>query len=146
MPLRTTTAIPPLALVLAAVVALLLPAHSRAQTTTAPACQPAVLNNSAQLAGVTVTPAPESMDASFHTQISLLGVPASGLAVTEVLGSVSGQHSGRLTAYSQGDGASFIPDLPFSQGESVTVRAIVPAAQARQHASRGTSRSPTWTP
>ncbi len=83
------------------------------------------MNASAQLAGVTVTPAPESMDASYRTQISMLGVPAASLSITEVLGSSSGQHSGRLIPYSQGDGASFVPDLSFTQGETVTVRALV---------------------
>jgi hypothetical protein len=32
-------------------------------------------------------------------------------------------HGGRLKAYSQGDGASFVPDRPFTQGERVSVRA-----------------------
>ncbi len=40
-----------------------------------------------------------------------------------VTGSRSGVHAGRLLSYSQGDGASFVPARPFSEGERVTVRA-----------------------
>ena len=43
--------------------------------------------------------------------------------MTSVTGSVSGAHPGRLLAYSQGNGASFVPDAPFRPGEVVTVRA-----------------------
>jgi Arylsulfotransferase (ASST) len=94
---------------------------------TAPACVPPTLNVSAALAGgrVTVSPGPDSRDASAATQISLLGVPASELSNIVVRGSRSGAHSGRLLAYSQGDGASFLPSRPFSQGEAVTVHAVL---------------------
>jgi hypothetical protein len=89
-----------------------------------PSCVPPRLNVSAALAGsrVTVSPAPESRDASVSTQLSMLGVPASELAAVSVSGSRSGAHRGRLLAYSQGDGASFVPAKPFIQGERVSVR------------------------
>lgn len=74
---------------------------------------------------VTVSPAPDSRDASYLSQISFLGVPAGEIADVTVLGSRSGVHSGRLAAYSQGDGASFLPSKPFAQGETVTVRAAL---------------------
>jgi hypothetical protein len=88
-----------------------------------PSCVPPRLNQSAALAGarVTVSPAPDSRDASASTQISLLGAPASELANLVVAGSLSGAHAGRLLAYSQGDGASFVPAAPFTQGERVSV-------------------------
>jgi hypothetical protein len=90
-----------------------------------PSCVPPRLNVSAALAGsrVTVSPAPDSRDASVSTQISLLGPPASALSRVVVRGSLSGAHAGRLVAYSQGDGASFVPDEPFTQGERVSVHA-----------------------
>jgi hypothetical protein len=90
-----------------------------------PSCVPPKLNVSAALAGgaVTVSPAPESRDASVSTQISLLGAPASELSQVHVSGAQSGAHGGRLKAYSQGDGASFVPDRPFTQGERVSVHA-----------------------
>ena len=66
---------------------------------------------------------PGARDASYLTQISLLGAPAHELSVTSVAGSLSGSHPGRLLPYSQGDGASFLPDAPFRPGELVTVRA-----------------------
>ncbi len=90
----------------------------------APTCVPASLNNSALQAGaVTISPLPGTRDASPQTQISFLGVPASELSVQSVTGSASGAHSGRLRAYSQGDGASFLPSRPFVPSERVTVRA-----------------------
>ena len=90
----------------------------------APACAPGTLNTSALLDGaVTVSPLPGSRDATPQTQISFLGVPAAELSDVTVSGSRTGPHSGRLAAYSQGDGASFQPSRPFAEGELVTVRA-----------------------
>ncbi len=90
-----------------------------------PSCVPPSLNASEALAGerVTVSPGPDTRDASTSTQISFLGVPASELANITVSGSRTGRHAGRLVAYSQGDGASFLPAQPFDGGELVTVRA-----------------------
>jgi Arylsulfotransferase (ASST) len=86
-------------------------------------CVPATLNRSAVLpgTGVSVSPLPDSLDASPQTQISLLGVPAGQLSDVRVKGSRTGVHAGRLRAYSQGDGASFVPSKPFQTGEIVTV-------------------------
>jgi hypothetical protein len=83
------------------------------------------MNVSAALAGsrVTVSPEPGSRDASVSTQLSMLGPPASELSNVTVSGSRSSAHSGRLLAYSQGDGASFVPSQPFTQGETVQVHA-----------------------
>jgi len=105
----------------------LAPVSARAaEPSPAPRCVPAHLNVSAALAGgqLTVSPAPQSRDASAATQISLLGVPASRLQSVSVSGSRSGAHPGRLLAYSQGDGASFLPSRPFVPGELVSVRGI----------------------
>jgi hypothetical protein len=90
-----------------------------------PSCVPPRLNVSAALAGggVTVSPAPDSRDASVSTQISMLGPPAAELSHVRVSGAQSGAHGGRLKAYSQGNGASFVPDRPFTQGERVSVHA-----------------------
>jgi hypothetical protein len=88
-----------------------------------PDCVPAKLDRTAALAGgaLTVSPTPESRDSSSSTQLSMLGVPAADLKDIRVSGSRSGNHSGRLVAYSQGDGASFLPKKPFLSGERVTV-------------------------
>jgi hypothetical protein len=90
-----------------------------------PSCVPPALNISAALAGerVTVSPGPDTRDASATTQISMLGVPAGELSHVTVSGSRTGPHAGRLEAYSQGDGASFLPSRPFAGGELVTVHA-----------------------
>jgi hypothetical protein len=90
-----------------------------------PRCTPRRLNISAALAGaqVTVSPAPQTRDASASTQISLLGPPAGGISHVTVTGSRSGAHPGRLEAYSQGNGASFLPARPFADGELVSVHA-----------------------
>jgi hypothetical protein len=91
-----------------------------------PACAPATLNNSALQDGVvTVSPLAGSRDATPQTQISFLGVPVGDLSAITVVGSRTGAHSGRLVAYSQGDGASFLPSTPFAEGERVTVRGRV---------------------
>ncbi len=102
--------------------------HARtAAATTAPGCVPRTLNVSRALAGgaLSVSPAPDSADASYLSQISFLGVHAADIQHLTVVGSHSGAHSGRLAAYSQGDGASFLPSKPFSQGEVVTVRGVL---------------------
>jgi hypothetical protein len=99
-------------------------AAGAAATVRAPACAPTTLNTSALQGGsVTVSPLPGSRDASAQTQISFLGVPARDLSRLSVVGSRTGPHAGRLLAYSQGDGASFLPSRPFAEGERVSVRA-----------------------
>jgi hypothetical protein len=94
-----------------------------------PPCLPATLNHSARLSGlpVDVSPAPETGTANRHTQISFLGVAAADIHGVSVVGRHSGDHPGRLESYSQGDGASFLPDAPFQAGERVSVRAVIGA-------------------
>jgi hypothetical protein len=101
------------------------PADSPAATP--PACSPSRLNVSAARAGgaVTVSPTPDTVVASHRAQISFVGVPASELTVASVVGSRSGTHPGALEPYSQGDGASFVPATPFTEGEVITVRAVL---------------------
>ncbi len=91
------------------------------------ACVPATLNVSAVLPGTSlaVSPLPDSLDASPHTQISLLGVSAAALRAVQVSGSQTGAHPGILRPYSQGDGASFLPRRPFRSGETVFVRGTI---------------------
>ena len=113
--------------VLAVVAVLVIVISPHADASSPPPCQPATLNTSAALAGgaVTVSPAPDTLDASYRAQISFLGVPAADIAGVAVVGSRSGPHPGRLSAYSQGDGASFLPRKSFTQGETVTVHAVL---------------------
>jgi len=98
-----------------------------AQSGVSPACLPATIDHSAKLAGVSVdvSPAPETDTANPATQISFLGVQAARIKVISVVGEQSGAHAGRLEAYSQGDGASFVPDKPFESGERVLVHAAI---------------------
>jgi hypothetical protein len=95
-------------------------------------CVPAALNGSAVLPGTTlaVSPLPNSYDASPATQISLLGAPRGTLDSVVARGSETGAHAGRLIAYSQGDGASFVPAKPFRSGEVVTVSGKLTAADS----------------
>jgi Arylsulfotransferase (ASST) len=90
-------------------------------------CMPTTLNRSAVLPGtpVAVTPLPDSYDALPRTQISFLGAPVRELSKITVSGSSTGAHTGLLRAYSQGDGASFVPTAPFKAGETVTVRGLL---------------------
>jgi len=97
-----------------------------------PVCTPAAVDASALLDGaVTVSPMPGAADAAPQTEVSFLGVPAADLSAVSVTGSVSGAHTGRLVAYSHGDGESFVAAAPFAPGEVVTVSAqlaLPPAA------------------
>ncbi len=92
-----------------------------------PPCLPSTLEHSARLphTNVDASPAPGSAVASPHTQISFLGTSPSQIASVTVVGSRSGAHSGRLADYSQGDGASFEPSVPFDEGEQVSVHAVI---------------------
>ncbi len=101
---------------------------------TATRCVPSAVNRSAVLPGTSlaVSPLPDSLDASPRTQISLLGVPAAQLSKVSVSGSSTGGHSGRLLAYSQGDGASFVPSHPFQPGETVTVHGMLRASRGSE--------------
>jgi hypothetical protein len=119
--------------ILAAAAVLVIVVSPHADARPAPPCQPATLGTSAALAGgaVTVTPAPDTLDASYRSQISFVGVPAAEIEAIRVTGERSGAHSGRLEAYSQGDGGSFVPSKPFSQGETVTVHAILRRGRSR---------------
>ncbi len=95
-------------------------------------CTPTTLNRSAVLSGTSlaVSPLPGSYDASPFTQISLLGAPPGAISGVRASGSQTGSHKGRLLAYSQGDGASFVVSKPFRSGETVTVRGKVRAGSA----------------
>ncbi len=92
-----------------------------------PPCLPATLEHSARLPGtdVAVSPAPETDTANPRTQISLLGADAGSVREVSVVGSKSGSHDGQVHEYSQGDGASFVPDQPFAPAERVDVRALI---------------------
>lgn len=90
----------------------------------APACLPSTLEHSARLTGtsIDVSPAPNTDTANPRTQISVLGMPAATIRRVSVVGQRSGSHPGRLEPYSQGDGASFVPDSAFDPGERVGVQ------------------------
>jgi Arylsulfotransferase (ASST) len=100
---------------------------SSAQSGVSPACLPSTLDHSASLPGmdVDVSPAPETDTANPDTQISFLGTNAADIREVSAVGSKSGHHYGRVYGYSQGDGASFVPDKPFAAGERVLVRAVI---------------------
>ncbi len=107
-------------------------AGKSARVASSPSCLPSTLQHSAQLAGlpVDVSPAPETDTANPHTQISFLGVPSAEIREVSVVGQRSGAHTGQLRSYSQGDGASFLPNTPLDAGERVTVSATIGGSQA----------------
>jgi hypothetical protein len=74
---------------------------------------------------VTVSPLPGTGDASPTTQISFLGGSGTTVSDVQVVASSSGNHAGKLEAYSTGTGESFLPDQPFEAGETVRVSARV---------------------
>ncbi|HTU78468.1 MAG TPA: arylsulfotransferase family protein [Solirubrobacteraceae bacterium] len=100
---------------------------ARNSSRVSPACLPTTLAHSASLPGtaVEVSPEPGTDTANPDTQISFLGVPASEIHEISVVGRRSGRHTGRLEAYSQGDGASFVPAVPFDPDERVVVHALI---------------------
>ena len=79
---------------------------------------------------LTISPQPNTPDASPATQISILGVPRSRIRSVSVTGQSSGVHSGRLLSYSAHRGASFVPDQPLTQGESVAVMVRIQGRKA----------------
>jgi hypothetical protein len=70
---------------------------------------------------LTISPAPNTPDASPQTQISILGVPRGSIQSVQVTGAASGAHTGALRSYSKHRGASFVLAQPLAQGESVAV-------------------------
>jgi hypothetical protein len=109
-------------------------ARHRSRAPAGPRCEPVPVDASDVLAGtpLSVSPLPDSYDASPGTSISLLGAPAREISSVAVSGSSSGRHAGRLLAYSQGDGASFVPSRPFREGETVTVTGRLAALGSRR--------------
>ncbi len=96
-------------------------------TTVSPSCLPSTIAHSARLPGtqVDVSPEPETDTANPATQISFLGTSVANFSQVSVTGSRSGRHEGRLSAYFQGDGVSFVPANAFDPGERVRVHAVI---------------------
>ena len=70
---------------------------------------------------VTVSPFPNTPDASPNTQISVLGARPAAISSIRVTGSSSGVHGGAFHAYSGRRGTSFVLSRPLTQGERVRV-------------------------
>jgi hypothetical protein len=102
-----------------------------------PTCLPTSTAHSAALpeTNVDVSPEPETDTANPNTQISFLGTNAADISEVSAVGSKSGQHAGRMDGYSQGDGASFLPDKPFQAGERVIVRALIDQSKGAKRVS-----------
>lgn len=113
--------------------------NTTASSGISPPCLPATLRHTAALpgTGVDVSPAPETGTANPHTQISFLGTNVANVRDLSVRGSISGVHAGSLRGYHQDDGASFLPNVPFSVGERVTVSAVIGPKRREHHASFG---------
>jgi hypothetical protein len=70
---------------------------------------------------VYVFPIPGGRFASPGTQLAFRGIPAAQLGTITVAGSTSGVHAGTIVPDSDGHGGSFLPAVPFTPGETVTV-------------------------
>jgi hypothetical protein len=81
---------------------------------------------------VTISPLKGTPDASPHSQISFLGVPAADISQVSARGSRSGSHRGTFQPYSTGTGGSFLPIRPFAPGETVKVTAVETVSGRRQ--------------
>ncbi|MGD0197137.1 MAG: arylsulfotransferase family protein [Solirubrobacteraceae bacterium] len=113
-----------------AVLALAGCASSGAADPKLPQSVPAADTAAAAANAITVSPLPGTSDASPSTQISFLGGAGTTVTNVKVVGSLSGSHSGRLEAYSTGTGESFLPAKAFTQGETVSVSALVNGGSA----------------
>ena len=72
---------------------------------------------------VSVFPGSHVLAASAATTITVRGSLAPDTSDVEVSGSRSGEHTGRWRTHSDGRGATFTPERPFTPGERVTVEA-----------------------
>ncbi|MGA7705548.1 MAG: arylsulfotransferase family protein [Solirubrobacteraceae bacterium] len=99
-------------------------------TTTAALVVCLLAAGASRAATVTISPLDGTRDASPQTQISFLGAAANQIHAISVVGSSSGEHSGRVEGYASAVGASFLPSHPFAAGEHVSVRATIGHATA----------------
>jgi hypothetical protein len=74
--------------------------------------------------GVEVLPFSGTPDVAPRSTIDFLGLSPSAVGSISVKGSRSGLHSGSLSALPDGRGAAFVPDHPFADGETVSLRAV----------------------
>lgn len=81
----------------------------------------AAIAPAAQAKKIAAYPSPNVRVASNETTISFRGLKAGSLGRLIVRGSMSGRHTGRLRAHSDGRGVSFIPGRNFTFKEKVTV-------------------------
>lgn len=109
-------------------------------------CTIAILSSTtgvrASSAPVDVFPVPGGSVASEQTQITFRGVPADQLGAITVTGSRSGAHAGKILADSDGHGGSFVPDKPFTAGETVTVSTSLTIVGASNGSYRFTVATP----
>ncbi len=95
-----------------------------APSATPPPTPPATpLDNLLRRAAGTVSmfPSPASRTASPATTITLRGDQSAAASSLTVVGSLSGRHAGLLRVHPDRGGTSFVPDQPFTAGETVTV-------------------------
>jgi hypothetical protein len=85
---------------------------------------------SASSGKLTISPQPNTPDASPQTQISILGVARPAIHSVSVTGQASGAHAGHLSSYSGRRGASFLLDQPLTQGESASVEIRIEGRKA----------------
>lgn len=81
-------------------------------------------------AGLDVQPFPGTPDASPQTDIAFPALVPRQIKALSVRGSRSGAHRGVMSALPAGHGAAFVPARPFTQGERVSVRAILASTAA----------------
>lgn len=89
-------------------------------------------------------PAPNTPAAMPESEISLRGLaPDAAADAVTVTGSKSGEHTGKVEPHSDNEGASFVPDEPFTNGETVTVKTDLPVVGAVSGSYSFTVATPT---
>jgi hypothetical protein len=96
-------------------------------------------------AALHVIPFPDTPDASSQSQIIFTSLKPSDLSGRPtVTGSSSGRHGGRVAELPDNSGTVFVPNHPFTPGETVTVHAGLRSAQAGTRSGAPGSRSLSW--
>lgn len=82
------------------------------------------------MGGLHVIPFPGTPDASRFSSVIFSSLRPADIASVVVTGSASGLHTGRLTALPDHAGTAFVPDVSFTPGEQVNVKASLTSPRA----------------
>jgi hypothetical protein len=94
------------------------------------ACGSVARASTARAVALHVIPFPGTPDVSPASRVTFSSLLPSALRAVRVTGSVSGVHGGRITPLPAGAGTAFLPNAPFSPGETVRASAALSSPRA----------------